>query len=269
MRKYNLKAIHNAPIELLFSCRAVEDQCESTIWKQFTTMCFCEKSRMSLLKTNAKVQFESNSQLIVSGKTVVVRCWRPMRKYNLKAIHNRIMEQQVYQSAVEDQCESTIWKQFTTNMSTLRQLFQLLKTNAKVQFESNSQLINWNSGWLISCWRPMRKYNLKAIHNLASGETFTVDAVEDQCESTIWKQFTTCFSVHDYCLLLLKTNAKVQFESNSQPNSHSIERIMAVEDQCESTIWKQFTTLFLAYPQLQMLLKTNAKVQFESNSQRS
>ncbi len=62
-----------------------------------------------------------------------------MRKYNLKAIHNDVHYLQSWQYAVEDQCESTIWKQFTTLAVILSAIAKLLKTNAKVQFESNSQ----------------------------------------------------------------------------------------------------------------------------------
>ena len=62
----------------------------------------------------------------------------------------------------------------------------------------------------------MRRYNLKAIHNKYIAIGRRQGTVEDQCEGTIWKQFTTGFLVVRFPVLLLKTNAKVQFESNSQ-----------------------------------------------------
>ncbi len=216
MRKYNLKAIHNHSWRRVRHQWAVEDQCESTIWKQFTTPSTACRQSLLLLKTNAKVQFESNSQPRLAPWTMPTGCWRPMRKYNLKAIHNQKPTLASNCSAVEDQCESTIWKQFTTRQAGCHWLGWLLKTNAKVQFESNSQPSSWPSSGGSGCWRPMRKYNLKAIHNAFRRVARCVRAVEDQCESTIWKQFTTLGWGHIQKAVLLKTNAKVQFESNSQ-----------------------------------------------------
>ena len=191
MRKYNLKAIHNTNAQVMTLGTAVEDQCESTIWKQFTTSVEVGKIGVVLLKTNAKVQFESNSQPPFSRSDAWTCCWRPMRKYNLKAIHNVVAPDAPVVTAVEDQCESTIWKQFTTEAFRKSNGFLLLKTNAKVQFESNSQRILIPVPHPKRCWRPMRKYNLKAIHNCTVTVPVEKSAVEDQCESTIWKQFTT------------------------------------------------------------------------------
>ncbi len=216
MRKYNLKAIHNNPSPFNVCAIAVEDQCESTIWKQFTTLAPSIVLPLQLLKTNAKVQFESNSQQVNPSPLQAKSCWRPMRKYNLKAIHNPLVKGLIDKAAVEDQCESTIWKQFTTQRRWEKEQGELLKTNAKVQFESNSQQSSSSIWWTRCCWRPMRKYNLKAIHNSYARASGLSTAVEDQCESTIWKQFTTQTKYRRRPPRLLKTNAKVQFESNSQ-----------------------------------------------------
>ena len=174
------------------------------------------KTRKKLLKTNAKVQFESNSQQRTRAMDIRRYCWRPMRRYNLKAIHNSHIRHITWTLTVEDQCEGTIWKQFTTGSdagcrvqncwrpmrrynlkaihnkrSRLMYFKQLLKTNAKVQFESNSQQCCCCSLPNSDCWRPMRRYNLKAIHNIAMSGKKRRTTVEDQCEGTIWKQFTT------------------------------------------------------------------------------
>ena len=294
MRRYNLKAIHNARKSSARSVRTVEDQCEGTIWKQFTTVARVDIGGCQLLKTNAKVQFESNSQLRSIGFVLFWNCWRPMRRYNLKAIHNVRSDWINPNVTVEDQCEGTIWKQFTTKVVQWIHKHQLLKTNAKVQFESNSQPTGTTNRLHSNCWRPMRRYNLKAIHNQWYAWAIHCSTVEDQCEGTIWKQFTTAMYCSASYSGLLKTNAKVQFESNSQQvppppagfkycwrpmrrynlkaihnlTCAALAALVTVEDQCEGTIWKQFTTGTGNIRHDNKLLKTNAKVQFESNSQR-
>ena len=166
-------------------------------------------------------------------------------------------------------------------------------SSSKIQFESNSQLVDIGSIVLIGCYQFLK--------------------------DTIWKQFTTqhplyCYvgrvlpvpqrynlkAIHNWRVEVVfhsygvTSSSKIQFESNSQPNALCNSEPQRCYQFLKDTIWKQFTTpswtqppgaWVLPVPQRYNLkaihnlsscvtlsisgVTSSSKIQFESNSQLS
>ena len=165
VQSYNLKAIHNGRPPTMAYVPPVCEGCKVTIWKQFTTLAVPIPARSCLFVKGAKLQFESNSQpphLRYKQKKACL--WR-VQSYNLKAIHNTSEQICANRSPVCEGCKVTIWKQFTTIEGSHRPRASLFVKGAKLQFESNSQLVIRLMIWTRTCLWRVQSYNLKAIHN--------------------------------------------------------------------------------------------------------
>ena len=64
-QRYNLKAIHNPQPPIVKPSLVVYQYVKDTIWKQFTTCILCLFWKKRLFINTSKIQFESNSQLLV------------------------------------------------------------------------------------------------------------------------------------------------------------------------------------------------------------
>ena len=218
-QRYNLKAIHNdssASDKLMyadFNISKIQFESNSqhtiiiaikamswfqyfkdTIWKQFTTPSHFQHFRVLLISI--------------------------FQRYNLKAIHNRVLKQYII-----DEADFNISKiQFESNSqlygcvwSPVFCWFQYFKDTIWKQFTTvNAFLLFKNS--LISIFQ---RYNLKAIHNN--------------------RIYAAADSSADFNI------SKIQFESNSQ-----LDVAKGLWKDCwfqyfKDTIWKQFTTNILIF----------------------
>ena len=171
----------------------------------------------------AKIQFESNSQLILNVRWTGHRCIALWQRYNLKAIHNMEQQRKKGPAGVLPFGKDTIWKQFTTYCPLRCASCMVYCPLAKIQFESNSQRrqrSNITTTWCIALWQ---RYNLKAIHNCYARHLHLRAGVLPFGKDTIWKQFTTI----DVSLL---------------------RQGLGVLPFGKDTIWKQFTTVCHFYP---------------------
>ncbi len=320
-RRYNLKATHNKYRVQQFLNFVVALPGEDTIWKQLTTSRAWRALRPLLWPYRAKIQFESNSQQFSLHVTGVKCCGLTGRRYNLKATHNFLHVNSTFKWVVALPGEDTIWKQLTTENSSSATSYvvvalpgedtiwkqlttaglgqynrcKLWPYRAKIQFESNSQLISCCRYCWQSCGLTGRRYNLKATHNKLHCSWCLCLVVALPGEDTIWKQLTTKSGPFGRSRVLWPYRAKIQFESNSQPHhllfaawwscgltgrrynlkaTHNLDwrwswylHVVALPG--EDTIWKQLTTdLFREICPLR-LWPYRAKIQFESNSQLS
>ena len=144
-----------------------------------------------LFVKGAKLQFESNSQLVGQADVLGVACLWRVQSYNLKAIHNAWNFGTRDGQPVCEGCKVTIWKQFTTIQCRYFLLGRLFVKGAKLQFESNSQRASPKGKLCTSCLWRVQSYNLKAIHNPQKEGQFIHIPVCEGCKVTIWKQFTT------------------------------------------------------------------------------
>ena len=114
----NLRAIHNASLNLPTIGDVVSTAKVQKIWEQFTTHCcrWCQNNLLFRLQKYKK--FESNSQLILWKSTASARCFDCKSTKNLRAIHNHVRLR--YPSG---------------------KLFRLQKYK---KFESNSQLLRFS-----------------------------------------------------------------------------------------------------------------------------
>ena len=114
-QRYNLKAIHNHSLTSTRDGTVVVSYVKDTIWKQFTTGCWWLAWWCALWFPMSKIQSESNSQLYNIKDSIYTCCGFLCQRYNLKAIHNHVVEMQCTVLVVVSYVKDTIWKQFTTS----------------------------------------------------------------------------------------------------------------------------------------------------------
>ncbi len=241
-RRYNLKATHNNLRWCGAESGVVAFPGEDTIWKQLTTKCRCFFFLCRLWPFQAKIQFESNSQRSVQVWSVRPCCGLSRRRYNLKATHNTPSVKERISGVVAFPGEDTIWKQLTTRMLSSACARRLWPFQAKIQFESNSQQHGSSLVYIRSCGLSRRRYNLKATHNGRYCYKSILLVVAFPGEDTIWKQLTTDKQNGVFQGRLWPFQAKIQFESNSQPRPVAGMNPEVVAFPGEDTIWKQLTT---------------------------
>ncbi len=138
----------------------------------------------------------------------------------------------------------------------------------KIQSESKSQPGILHTQYSQSCEQSLRRYNLKANHNVGVNEVKLSLVVSNHYEDTIWKQITTCLFYFCGSNVLWAIITKIQSESKSQRtiqdnnNQMSCEQslrrynlkanhnwilagllvVSVVSNHYEDTIWKQITT---------------------------
>ncbi len=164
LRRYNLKANHNYIRLNKCISRVVSNHYEDTIWKQITTNSQTARTLIQLWAIITKIQSESKSQLRLCYLCWLFGCEQSLRRYNLKANHNRssafmpdvmlwaiitkIQSESKSQptdryipkpSVVSNHYEDTIWKQITTIKQVSFSLLRLWAIITKIQSESKSQ----------------------------------------------------------------------------------------------------------------------------------
>ncbi len=163
-----------------------------------------------------KIQSESKSQPVYRISQTVYGCEQSLRRYNLKANHNRLYSEQLVFQVVSNHYEDTIWKQITTGTVCERARIQLWAIITKIQSESKSQPV---TRWKLQprcCEQSLRRYNLKANHNWYGVRTCANPVVSNHYEDTIWKQITTIRMMQKLTLTLWAIITKIQSESKSQ-----------------------------------------------------
>ncbi len=99
----------------------------------------------------------------------------------------------------------------------------------KIQSESKSQRRNWLYLIAASCEQSLRRYNLKANHNLCISVMKIQCVVSNHYEDTIWKQITTYLCYLHIVRALWAIITKIQSESKSQPNTFKHSRKTSCE----------------------------------------
>ena len=130
-----------------WSVKAVFNGSKILIWKQITT--------------------------IRRPKSSAIRCIQWFKDTNLKANHNRIIQQRNSMIAVFNGSKILIWKQITTLGESL--------------------------SFILSCIQWFKDTNLKANHNLIFQFFFLFFAVFNGSKILIWKQITTTFITLSTC----------------------------------------------------------------------
>ncbi len=216
LRRYNLKANHNKYRPFEFAIPVVSNHYEDTIWKQITTKCVNNCGVAVLWAIITKIQSESKSQLIVDSVVTLTSCEQSLRRYNLKANHNFILFNLFGSVVVSNHYEDTIWKQITTINSVGKSRYLLWAIITKIQSESKSQQNKFAYVEPVSCEQSLRRYNLKANHNVGWSCIEDRIVVSNHYEDTIWKQITTLFKNKVKKRGLWAIITKIQSESKSQ-----------------------------------------------------
>ncbi len=190
LRRYNLKANHNPKVQHCLLSSVVSNHYEDTIWKQITTIYRVIKVPSMLWAIITKIQSESKSQ----------------QSRGITPSY----------SVVSNHYEDTIWKQITTAVWLTNTHFRLWAIITKIQSESKSQ-----QGWVVdatgySCEQSLRRYNLKANHNVMLLSYRPPIVVSNHYEDTIWKQITTERGFLISSIMLWAIITKIQSESKSQ-----------------------------------------------------
>ena len=164
---------------------------EDTIWKQITTGTPEEIHKTLLWAIITKIQSESKSQPKNRLGNCHPSCEQSLRRYNLKANHN---------CAWTSDTNHSLWAIIT-----------------KIQSESKSQPIIQQLIITPSCEQSLRRYNLKANHNVVILHSLYHAVVSNHYEDTIWKQITTEVGRMRNKAKLWAIITKIQSESKSQP----------------------------------------------------
>ena len=144
---------------------AVSSDTKIQIWKQFTTVIGHTYKYARLCHPIQRYQFESNSQLWRIQASPTCCCVIRYKDTNLKAIHNGNANYIYNVKAVSSDTKIQIWKQFTTNLSSMNTRWRLCHPIQRYKFESNSQQ-TWNAYVTgAGCVIRYKDTNLKAIHN--------------------------------------------------------------------------------------------------------
>ncbi len=163
--------------------------------------------------------------------------------------------------------EDTIWKQITTENSDFYNETGLWAIITKIQSESKSQHTKWVMLAKFGCEQSLRRYNLKANHNISRVRLFRMLVVSNHYEDTIWKQITTSCWYVPTGTMLWAIITKIQSESKSQPISWWYASTAVVSNHYEDTIWKQITTCCNSHLESFLLWAIITKIQSESKSQ--
>ncbi len=191
LRRYNLKANHNSLRTCVSHCLlwaiitkiqsesksqqnhakrlyllVVSNHYEDTIWKQITTNHRQLVWSYRLWAIITKIQSESKSQPAGMRPNDSSGCEQSLRRYNLKANHNRVWRFAFQARVVSNHYEDTIWKQITTRVRVLLLSIRLWAIITKIQSESKSQPFDLNNNNSPGCEQSLRRYNLKANHNV-------------------------------------------------------------------------------------------------------
>ncbi len=210
-------------------------------WEQFTTLpqgllCMTELFRISKIST-----FESNSQLVYSnrkgGKVVPnikdinfweqftthkisiplgLGCSEYQRYQLLRAIHNALGGEVKIGYVVPNIKDINFWEQFTTHITSEKELISLFRISKISTFESNSQLIMSRSFALLCCSEYQRYQLLRAIHNHAVRLVWGCVVVPNIKDINFWEQFTTAPLISICTVPLFRISKISTFESNSQ-----------------------------------------------------
>ncbi len=121
----------------------------------------------------------------------------------------------------------------------------------------------------IGCEQSLRRYNLKANHNVFQKTSATVGVVSNHYEDTIWKQITTPSAATGTKKLLWAIITKIQSESKSQHFGKQLNCFVVVSNHYEDTIWKQITTVQVRFFTPVTLWAIITKIQSESKSQQT
>ena len=180
----NLKAIHNRYGYTAPCSRVAKSPAKIQIWKQFTTVTALVHEFGTLPNLLQRYKFESNSQQLMMNIVSELSCQISCKDTNLKAIHNIIIDFVVVPVVAKSPAKIQIWKQFTTNLMSLRKRCWLPNLLQRYKFESNSQ-------------QPVYK-------------EVCIEVAKSPAKIQIWKQFTTTERI-------FAVRGKVaKFESNSQ-----------------------------------------------------
>ncbi len=241
LRRYNLKANHNLKSQHPCIAKVVSNHYEDTIWKQITT--------------------------VVDGEICVWCCEQSLRRYNLKANHNSFhfgiirqllwaiitkiqseskSQRTVYtfqpDPVVSNHYEDTIWKQITTRRCKCSYNSALWAIITKIQSESKSQQYAPCFVCTICCEQSLRRYNLKANHNVRKPYHLASLVVSNHYEDTIWKQITTCKVLLPLLLRCEQSLRRYNLKANHNENEVLVQEVSVVSNHYEDTIWKQITT---------------------------
>ena len=99
------------------------------------------KNTNKLCSKNEDTKSESNSQLLLLHPEPFPHCVQRTKIQNLKAIHNRFVNENIIAVIVFKERRYKIWKQFTTKASVPLHVPILCSKNEDTKSESNSQLL--------------------------------------------------------------------------------------------------------------------------------
>ncbi len=267
LRRYNLKANHNPERYFQTSSVVVSNHYEDTIWKQITTCIVRLSGDCRLWAIITKIQSESKSQQKQTSRRTGIRCEQSLRRYNLKANHNIWFEVPCWFVVVSNHYEDTIWKQITTFLRHLQNVNQLWAIITKIQSESKSQPLVVSDWIELGCEQSLRRYNLKANHNLPQIVALVcmlwaiITKIQSESKSQHIKQH---IAVRFSCEQSLR---RYNLKANHNDLELMTSAVKVVSNHYEDTIWKQITTVYPWMLPSDRLWAIITKIQSESKSQ--
>ena len=186
----NLKANHNRWTYVVCGGLGVYPISKIRIWKQITTVLALLFAQVPVFILFQRYEFESKSQLSHYVLKLIYWCLSYFKDTNLKANHNKTGSMILFIDGVYPISKIRIWKQITTNGSTLLSITR--------------------------CLSYFKDTNLKANHNRPLILLLLLNGVYPISKIRIWKQITTNNFTVIFWMEVFILFQRYEFESKSQ-----------------------------------------------------